>query len=134
MLGLPSGIGRVSIACLCKYFGEIDIIDCNSTFLEEAEKSLNGKSKIRTLTIDVREWNPDVKYDLFYAELMLTYLLDSLGKCREALEPNGIVMIKENAVDKPLPQLYPDSSPKFRYIATIIDGIREMNLITTFSN
>ena len=95
------GIGRVADQCLSKYFSECDLIDPVASFIEEAEKKLSSKIQTRSFAVGIQDWNPDTKYDLIWCQWSVMYLTDKdaiafLKRCKEALNKNGIICIKDN--------------------------------------
>ncbi|KAK8866615.1 Alpha N-terminal protein methyltransferase 1B [Tritrichomonas musculus] len=97
-----SGIGRVSHSVLSKFFKSIDLIDPVDKFLEEAKKNLaNDNVEIRTFTEGIQAWSPDYEYDAYWAQWAIMYLTDTdainfLKRCKEHLNKNGYIFIKDN--------------------------------------
>ena len=96
-----AGVGRVAELCLSDFFKSIDLVDPVSDFLDEAEKKLKNSVEIRKITLGIQDWIPDCKYDLIWAQWSIMYLTDMdailfLKRCKESLNLNGLIMIKDN--------------------------------------
>ena len=95
------GIGRVTDECLSKFFSECDLVDPVQSFIDEAVKKVGGKMKTRSFVTGVQNWEPDTKYDLIWCQWSIMYLTDVdavafLKRCKQALNENGIICIKDN--------------------------------------
>ncbi|OHT05196.1 Alpha N-terminal protein methyltransferase 1 [Tritrichomonas foetus] len=97
-----AGIGRVSHFVLADFFQKIDLIDPVEGFLEEAKKTLaKDDVEIRTFTAGIQNWTPDCEYDAYWVQWAIMYLTDVdainfLKRCKEHLNKNGYIFIKDN--------------------------------------
>lgn len=96
------GIGRVSHFALADYFQIIDLIDPVADFIEEAKKLLSEDVvQINTYVSGIQDWVPTTEYDAFWVQWAIMYLKDEdainfLKRCKEHLNPNGYIFIKDN--------------------------------------
>ncbi|KAK0626183.1 alpha-N-methyltransferase NTM1 [Immersiella caudata] len=95
-----AGIGRITTNLLSTLATEIDIIEPIAKFTA----SLQGKDGVRTIyNCGLEAWRPedDTKYDLVWTQWCVGHLTDRqlveyLERCRDALEEDGVIVIKEN--------------------------------------
>lgn len=105
-----AGIGRVSHYALCDYFKSIDLIDPVSAFLEDAKVNLKDDNvEFRVINSGIQDWEPDCSYDAFWVQWAIMYLTDDdaikfLKKCKEHLNQNGYIFVKDNISSSDLKQ------------------------------
>lgn len=98
------GIGRISIGLLCDYFKQIDLVECVPHFIDKAERRLIKRNiPYKKYTCGAQEWTMEGKYDCLWVQWTLMFLTDEdvhkfLKQCKEHLNENGIVVVKENTV------------------------------------
>jgi protein N-terminal methyltransferase len=95
------GIGRVSLQVLGHFFQKIDIIDPIPHFLLKAREHIEKDLPLETYQVGLEEWTPAVNYDAYFIQWTLCHLTDTdlvafLRRCREHLEPTGVLLVKEN--------------------------------------
>ncbi|KAJ3317969.1 hypothetical protein HDU76_000990 [Blyttiomyces sp. JEL0837] len=100
-----AGIGRVSKGYLLKFFDQVDLVEQNPKFLEEAERSfladLPGRVQ-RFVPLGLQSFNPEEgRYDVIWCQWVLGHLTDDdlvafFKRCKKGLKPNGAIGVKEN--------------------------------------
>lgn len=109
---MGAGIGRVAKTLLAKIYKTVDLVEPNPVYLEKAKQELQQlKSVDSTLesplgncyctSLQDFEFEPGIKYDTIWLQWVLLYILDVhlvslLKKCKSALAPHGVIIIKEN--------------------------------------
>lgn len=99
-----SGIGRVTVNCLSKYFDHTDLIDPIQGFLETAANDINEKKpgySFETIRSGLQDWTPTEKYDCIWCQWSIMYLTDAdvvsfLRRAKECLSENGLIIVKDN--------------------------------------
>ncbi|GAO18702.1 uncharacterized protein UV8b_00038 [Ustilaginoidea virens] len=98
-LDAGAGIGRISKGLLVKVADEVDIVEPIAKFT----KAIRGHAGIRTISnVALQDWQPGTaRYDIIWTQWCLGHLTDQqvvlyLRTCREALTPDGLVVVKEN--------------------------------------
>ncbi|CAK1556335.1 unnamed protein product [Leptosia nina] len=101
-LDCGAGIGRVSKNLLFPYFNKVDLVEQDEKFITTAKQLIGDDCKLGTLyQIGLQLFKPPLKYDLIWCQWVLGHLNDSdlisfLERCKEALNENGMIVIKEN--------------------------------------
>jgi protein N-terminal methyltransferase len=101
---IACGIGRVSVALLSQYFRRIDLVEPVDRFAHKAESDLVAVGiTVNKSVVMAQEWIPTRTYDAFWLQWAVLALTDSdsvalLIRCREALNENGVIFVKKNAV------------------------------------
>ncbi|KAG8228398.1 hypothetical protein J437_LFUL003870 [Ladona fulva] len=98
-----AGIGRITKCLLQNHFENIDLVEQNPNFLEEAKKSLSNCKKIGSyFPIGLQNFIPEAgKYDVIWCQWVLGHLTDEdfmkfFQRCREGLSNDGVIVVKEN--------------------------------------
>nr|CAG4645846.1 EOG090X0EJQ [Lynceus sp. MCZ IZ 141354] len=98
-----AGIGRITFSFLNKVFPVVDLVEQNKTFLEEAQKQLSATShKGQFFNVGLQDFHPEREvYDVIWVQWVLLYLQDEdlvafFQRCRLALKPSGVIIVKEN--------------------------------------
>ncbi len=100
-----AGIGRVTAGFLSKVCKVVDIVEPVEKFATEAGKTVQmaGNGPMGAVYVmGLEDWKPaENQYDLIWNQWCLGHLTDSqlkihLGRCREALTPQGWIVVKEN--------------------------------------
>lgn len=99
-----SGIGRITKAILLRLFQQVDMVDVNAAFLEEAPRYIGPESSRvdRYICSSLHEFVPEPgRYDLIWCQWVLGQLRDEdlvffLRRCKAGLVDNGLIFIKEN--------------------------------------
>jgi protein N-terminal methyltransferase len=98
------GIGRISKFLLSKYFKRIDLVDPVGKFVLQAERELTALGiNVHKHVCGAQDWEIDENFDCFWLQWTLMFLTDNdcialLRRCKDHLNPNGIVFVKENTV------------------------------------
>ncbi|KAK4185175.1 hypothetical protein QBC35DRAFT_454532 [Podospora australis] len=96
-----AGIGRITQGLLLDGIAkEVDVIEPIAKFTA----SLQGKPGVKTIhNMGLEEWQPteDTKYDLIWIQWCVGHLTDEqlvqfLKRCTSALNPDGVIVVKEN--------------------------------------
>ncbi|KAL7914049.1 alpha-N-methyltransferase NTM1 [Trichoderma velutinum] len=95
-----AGIGRVTEGLLLPIAEQVDVIEPVAKFTE----ALQTKPGVRTVfNVGLQDWRPteDVRYDLIWVQWCVGHLTDIqlvefLVRCQEVLNPEGVIVIKEN--------------------------------------
>ncbi|KAL6699687.1 alpha-N-methyltransferase NTM1 [Trichoderma pleuroticola] len=99
-----AGIGRVTEGLLLPIAEQVDVVEPVAKFTA----ALQTKPGVRTVfNVGLQDWRPteDVRYDLIWVQWCAGHLTDKqlvefLGRCQEVLNPEGIIVIKENQSTK----------------------------------
>ncbi|XP_045471270.1 N-terminal Xaa-Pro-Lys N-methyltransferase 1-B-like [Harmonia axyridis] len=104
-LDCGAGIGRVTKHLLIDSFNKVDLVEQNGNFLNKAKAYIGSQAdeKIGNLySTGLQSFEPDErKYDVIWMQWVLGHLTDPdlmicLSKCKKALRPNGVIVVKEN--------------------------------------
>ena len=101
------GIGRITKNLLLEFIDIVDLVDCNQAFLDEAKSQIGPEvfeSRIgNCFCTSLHKFTPpsDVKYDLIWIQWVTGHLVDEhfidlLKRFKKALNPNGLIIIKDN--------------------------------------
>ena len=103
-----AGVGRVTEGFLSQVCEVIDAVEPVSKFTDVLSKSaLKSNGTIGDIyTVGLENWFPEKKYDLIWIQWCIGHLTDAqlikfLGRCRESLTENGLVVLKENLSTDP---------------------------------
>ncbi|CAB3231103.1 unnamed protein product [Arctia plantaginis] len=102
-LDCGAGIGRITKLLLIPHFERVEIVEPNETFINSIKEFVGEhESKLGTLyKVGLQEFKPIRKYDVIWVQWVLGYLTDEdliayLIRCRDALEEDGVIVVKEN--------------------------------------
>ncbi|KAF4969214.1 hypothetical protein FSARC_3517 [Fusarium sarcochroum] len=95
-----AGIGRVTNGLLLNVAEKVDIIEPIAKFTA----SLEGNPSVEQIfNVGLQSWQPQegIKYDLIWTQWCVGHLTDDqlieyFERCKSALEPEGIMVVKEN--------------------------------------
>ncbi|KAL7948770.1 alpha-N-methyltransferase NTM1 [Trichoderma barbatum] len=95
-----AGIGRVTEGLLLNIAEQVDVIEPVAKFTA----ALQNKPGVRTVfNIGLQDWRPteEIRYDLIWVQWCVGHLtdiqlVDFFERCKEALNPDGVIVIKEN--------------------------------------
>lgn len=100
-----AGIGRVTKGLLVKLFDQVDLVESNPKFLQEAQsqylKDVSDKIGLY-IQVGLEDFNPTAnRYNLIWCQWVLGHLKDSdlilfLKRCKASLMEGGMIGIKEN--------------------------------------
>lgn len=103
-LDCGAGIGRITKRLLLPLFDTVDMVDVTREFLDEAKKYLgaDGKRVANYFCQGLQDFVPEAgRYDVIWIQWVIGHLTDEhlvefLRRCRDALRPDGLVVIKDN--------------------------------------
>ncbi|CAL9736268.1 alpha N-terminal protein methyltransferase 1 [Monosporozyma servazzii] len=103
---IGAGIGRVTRDMLHKFCDQIDLVEPVEPFVKQMDVELHDlkeQGKIGTIyPIGMQDWTPqEGKYWLIWCQWCVGHLPDQefikfLQRCKNGLQPNGTIIIKEN--------------------------------------
>ncbi|ODV71072.1 uncharacterized protein CYBJADRAFT_53019 [Cyberlindnera jadinii NRRL Y-1542] len=103
---IGAGIGRVTRDFLHKVSDKIDLVEPVKPFVQQMQtelKPLIEQGKIGTIyDVGMQDWEPERgKYWLVWCQWCVGHLPDDefvkfLIRCKESLQPNGTIVVKEN--------------------------------------
>lgn len=99
-----AGIGRVTKAVLLRIFQQVDMVDVNATFLDEARQYIGTESSRvgRYICSSLHEFVPEPRrYDAVWCQWVLGQLrdedlVDFFRRCKAGLTDHGLIFVKEN--------------------------------------
>jgi protein N-terminal methyltransferase len=103
-LDCAAGIGRVTEHVLSNFFKEIDLFEKNKLFIEKCKIKFSDNDKIKNIyNSSLENFEFKKKYDLIWIQWCLENLnkkdiVSFLLKCKNNLNENGIIIIKENCL------------------------------------
>lgn len=103
-LDCGAGIGRITKHLLLPLFQTVDLVDVTQEFLDKAKSYLgeDGKRVGHYFCSGLQDFIPERgRYDVIWIQWVIGHLTDEhlvefLRRCREALRPNGLIVIKDN--------------------------------------
>lgn len=101
-----AGIGRITNSVLQNYFMECDLLEMNENFVNYAKDFFSQNEKIKDLYCSsLQDFKFLKKYDCIWIQWCIENLEDDdldtfLSNCYANLEDDGLVIIKENVIDK----------------------------------
>jgi len=103
-----AGIGRVTSNLLLNYFKECDIMEQDQKYVEFCKDAFKNENKVKNIyqsSFQNFKFDEDRKYNVIWIQWCLENLddddlLEFMVKCRNALESDGLVIVKENIVMK----------------------------------
>lgn len=98
-----AGIGRTTKQLLCPMFQSVDLIDPTPPYIVAAKENLKDTPTMgRFFQLGLEQFYPEEGYyAMIYCQWVLPYLVDDdlvafMKRCITGLEPNGIIIVKEN--------------------------------------
>ncbi|XP_053229550.1 N-terminal Xaa-Pro-Lys N-methyltransferase 1 isoform X1 [Podarcis raffonei] len=103
-LDCGAGIGRITKRLLLPLFGTVDMVDVTADFLNQARTYLGeeGRRVRNYYCCGLQDFSPEPSaYDVIWIQWVIGHLTDDhlssfLKRCRLGLQPNGIIVIKDN--------------------------------------
>ncbi|XP_063288716.1 N-terminal Xaa-Pro-Lys N-methyltransferase 1 [Pelobates fuscus] len=103
-LDCGAGIGRITKRLLLPVFKSVDMVDITDDFLSKAKSYLGEDAKRigNFYCCGLQEFTPEPnRYDLIWIQWVIGHLTDAhlvefLKRCKSGLQPNGIIVIKDN--------------------------------------
>jgi protein N-terminal methyltransferase len=100
ILRADRSIGRVTEGLLLDVADEVDVIEPVTKFTD----ALRGKPGIRhVFSMGLEEWQPaeNTRYGLIWTQWCVGHLTDAqlvsyLERCKDAIDTNGVIVLKEN--------------------------------------
>mmetsp|Transcript_13421 Transcript_13421/g.38688 ORF Transcript_13421/g.38688 Transcript_13421/m.38688 type:complete len:199 (-) Transcript_13421:2423-3019(-) len=103
-LDCGAGIGRVTEGCLLHRFKHADVVEPRAEYVEKAKTLLDRQRVERFDCEALQTFVPEAgRYDCIWVQWVSLYLTDEdfvsfLQRCKTALRPQGVVVLKENVV------------------------------------
>lgn len=123
-----AGIGRISKNLLQRHFSKVDLVDQDPAFIAKAKENLKEIEKIGEFYCSgLQDFTPQPRtYDVIWCQWVLAYLTDDdllqfFARCRKALLPNGLVIIKENITRGNKSEIDEDDSSVTRAFNVFLD-------------
>lgn len=98
-----AGIGRITKHLLQKHFGKVDLVEQCQKFIDRARESFKGSKKVdQFICQGLQHFTPEPgTYDVIWCQWVLGHLTDAdlesfLRRMTVGLQPNGVIVIKEN--------------------------------------
>lgn len=103
-LDCGAGIGRITKRLLLPLFKTVDLVDVTQEFLDKAKTYLGEDNKRvgNYFCCGLQDFVPESgRYDVIWIQWVIGHLTDShlvefLQRCKKALCPNGLIVIKDN--------------------------------------
>uniref|UniRef100_A0A8C5R7B2 protein N-terminal methyltransferase n=1 Tax=Leptobrachium leishanense TaxID=445787 RepID=A0A8C5R7B2_9ANUR len=103
-LDCGAGIGRITKRLLLPIFKTVDMVDITDDFLSKAKAYLGDEAKRigNFYCSGLQDFTPELnRYDLIWIQWVIGHLTDVhlvefLKRCKAGLQPNGIIVIKDN--------------------------------------
>lgn len=107
-LDCGAGIGRVTKYLLTSLFNQVDMVELNQTFLNQAQSYLGDrKNKVdRYICSGLQDFVPESgRYNVIWCQWVLGHLTDEdfvafFTRCKAAIVPGGLIVIKENVTSE----------------------------------
>jgi len=100
-IDVGAGIGRITQKALRDFFGQVDLMEQCPAYIDKAKEILGANHNGEFYTIGCQEFNFTKKYDVIWIQWVVGHLTDKdfvdfLVKCKANLNPQGIIVCKEN--------------------------------------
>jgi len=102
-IDVGAGIGRVTQLLLSKYFSYVDLLEFNPDFLLVAKnETLKEVKQARNFICStLQDHIFHIKYDIIWIQWVIIYLSEAdfiifFSNCRNALNTNGLIIVKDN--------------------------------------
>ncbi|XP_077162948.1 N-terminal Xaa-Pro-Lys N-methyltransferase 1 isoform X1 [Paroedura picta] len=103
-LDCGAGIGRITKRLLLPLFKTVDMVDVTEDFLNKAKTYLGeeGRRVRNYFCCGLQDFSPEPgAYDVIWIQWVIGHLTDDdlsnfLKRCRLGLQPNGLIVIKDN--------------------------------------
>lgn len=136
VLDCGAGIGRITKNLLCKHFKHVDMLEQNNNFLEKAKLNCSGSNVENFYCSGLQEFTPteNHKYDVIWIQWVLGYITDDdlvefLNKCCKLLNPNGVIVVKENISQEEEGEIDSEDSSITRSILQFCIIFQKANLV-----
>jgi protein N-terminal methyltransferase len=106
VLDCGAGIGRVTNSVLQHYFQEVDVVEQDEKFVDFCKEAFKGNKRVKNIfRSSLQDFIFQRKYNVIWIQWCLENLDDDdlvnfLKKCKNGLEDDGRIVIKENIVPK----------------------------------
>lgn len=97
------GIGRVSKHLLIPIFNTVDVVEQDEHFASSVKEYVGNSSRLGTIyNQGLQEFHPTpMRYDVIWSQWVLGHLTNDdfvkfFERCSQALNKNGVVIVKEN--------------------------------------
>lgn len=101
-----AGIGRITSSVLINYFEECDLVEQDCKFVNHCKTIFKNLSKVKNIYLSsLQNFNFEKKYNAIWIQWCLENLddddlLNFMINCKKSLLDDGIVIVKENIVNK----------------------------------
>jgi protein N-terminal methyltransferase len=102
------GIGRITKDLLCRYFSKIDLLDPCEKYIDMCKDYVDQPEIVEhTFCKGLQQFKFEQgKYDVIWVQWCLLYMTDYdivnfLKRAKRNLNPNGIIVVKENVLGHP---------------------------------
>ncbi|KNC84390.1 hypothetical protein SARC_03383 [Sphaeroforma arctica JP610] len=105
-LDCGAGIGRVTSKLLLPIFDVVDLVEFCQKFLDKARAKISSPKAERFICSSLQDFTPeDQRYDVVWVQWVVGHLKDDdlvafFKRCKQALKPNGYIVVKENITRK----------------------------------
>ncbi|XP_069698650.1 N-terminal Xaa-Pro-Lys N-methyltransferase 1 [Periplaneta americana] len=134
-LDCGAGIGRITKHLLLRFFDKVDLVEQNSSFLEEAKNFIGECQKLGDLyCAGLQNFSPQPgKYDVIWCQWVLGHLTDEdfvafFKSCKQGLKPNGIIVVKENLTSSDKVEVDKEDSSVTRPISLLRTLLKQAGL------
>lgn len=106
VIDVGGGASTLADLLLERGFRDVTVLDLSSVALDEVRRRLAGRA-VELVCADVLDWTPSRTYGLWHDRAVLHFLVDDgdrrryLDRLREALRPDGFVIVGAFAPDAP---------------------------------
>nr|CAG4650522.1 EOG090X0EJQ [Sida crystallina] len=130
-----AGIGRITQGFLMKNFPIVDLVEQDGKFLQTAQNTLaTTRHQGQFFHSGLQNFNPENgAYDVIWIQWVLGHLTDEdlvafLKRCQSGLQPNGLVVIKENVTSSGEVEMDSTDSSVTRPYVLLCDVIKRSGL------
>jgi protein N-terminal methyltransferase len=107
-LDCGAGIGRITKRLLLPIFKEVDMVELNQKFLDQAPQFIGEESsRVKNLFCSgLQDYSPaDGHYDVIWCQWVLGHLRDNdlvkfFQRCKKGMTENGLIFVKENVTNE----------------------------------
>ena len=104
-LDCGAGVGRITKHFLSHHFKKTDILEPSRNLMEAAQVNLKDNERVgEYYEVGMQDMTFEHKYDIIWIQWVIGHLTDGdlkifLEKCKGALTDDGVIVVKDNAVD-----------------------------------
>jgi SAM-dependent methyltransferase len=107
VLDVGGGGSHLADELVARGFTDLTVVDLSEAALDATRGRLPADAPVRCVQVDVLEWTPDRRFELWHDRAVFHFLVDErdrrryLGAVRDALSPGGAVVVGTFAPDGP---------------------------------